>query len=91
MGSSIQASSKESTTNITFGEDVEMTSRDLSRAVWRKSAHSGGSNCVEVAGNLPAIVAVRDSKNPAGPALAFPRAVWGAFTSQVKRGRFDQD
>jgi hypothetical protein len=91
MGSSIQASFKESTMTITFGGKIAMTSPDLSRAVWRKSAYSGGSNCVEVAANLPAIVAVRDSKNPAGPALAFPQAVWGAFTSQVKRGRYDQE
>ena len=46
---------------------------DLSRAVWHKSAFSNGSggNCVEVARNLPGIVAVRDSKDRGGPVLTF--------------------
>ncbi|HLH58806.1 MAG TPA: DUF397 domain-containing protein [Streptosporangiaceae bacterium] len=64
-----------------------MAQHDLSRAVWRKSAYSGGAtNCVEVAGNLPVIVAVRDSKDPAGPSLMFGRRAWNAFTGQVKSG-----
>ncbi len=47
----------------------------LGQADWRKSSYSGGTgNCVEVAGNLPGIVAVRDSQDPGGPALiAHPR------------------
>ena len=47
----------------------------MSELVWRKSSYSGGggNECVEVA-FPPARVAVRDSKNPAGPRLAFPRA-----------------
>ncbi len=47
---------------------------DLSVAIWRKSAYSNnGGACVEVARNLPGVVAVRDSKNPGGPALIFTR------------------
>jgi hypothetical protein len=39
---------------------------------WRKSSFSGDTgNCVEVAVSVEA-VAVRDSKNPAGPRLEFP-------------------
>jgi uncharacterized protein DUF397 len=66
---------------------------DLTRAVWRKSARSGnGGNCVEVATNLLETqdrVFVRDSKNPDGPALAFTRAEWAAFTGGVHDGEFD--
>ncbi|MFH9575480.1 DUF397 domain-containing protein [Streptomyces sp. NPDC017230] len=51
---------------------------------WRKSSYSGdqGGNCVEVA-ELPrhATVAVRDSKNPAGPALTLAPAAFTAFTT----------
>ena len=46
---------------------------DLTGAVWHKSTRSGGNggDCVEVAVNLPGIVAVRDTKDPDGPALVF--------------------
>jgi hypothetical protein len=59
---------------------------DLSHADWRKSSYSGtnGGNCVEVARNLPGVVAVRDSKDPGGPALAFTPADWEAFTARLK-------
>ena len=63
---------------------------DISRAAWRKSAHSGAENCVEVAGNLPGAVGVRDSKNRQGPALIFTRREWGAFVEGVKNGKFDR-
>jgi hypothetical protein len=61
---------------------------DLNRAEWRKSRHSGsnGGNCVEVARNLPGVVAVRDSKHPQGPALIVAPAQWRVFTEQIKRG-----
>lgn len=63
---------------------------DLSSAVWRKSTRSGSSgNCVEVADNLPGVVAVRDSKNPAGPALIFTPTEWEAFIGGTKDGEFD--
>lgn len=63
----------------------------LSDARWRKSSRSNGSggNCVEVADNLPGIVAVRDSKNPNGPALVLPRAQWHTLLSNIKEGQFD--
>jgi hypothetical protein len=64
---------------------------DLSAAVWRKSSRSngnGGNNCVEVA-VLDSAVAVRDSKDPHGPALVFPSSQWGAFLGTAKDGMFD--
>jgi Domain of unknown function (DUF397) len=63
----------------------------IDRAQWRKSSYSGsnGGNCVEVAGNLPGIVAVRDSKDPDGPKLVFSPDEWRAFTAGVRSGEFD--
>lgn len=58
---------------------------DLSRATWRKSTHSNnGGSCIQVATAAPGIIAVRDSKNPDGPELAFTTRQWMAFTSTVK-------
>jgi hypothetical protein len=34
-------------------------------------------------------VAVRDSKDPDGPTLAFAPEQWQSFTSQVKAGHFN--
>lgn len=59
---------------------------DLSSARWRKSTRSGdnGGECVEVAANLPGIVAVRDSKDPAGAALTFSLDAWVSFLQMTK-------
>ena len=57
---------------------------DLTRARWRKSRRSNDTGaCVEVATNLPGIVAMRDSKNPDGPALAFAPTEWSAFLASL--------
>lgn len=68
-----------------------MDKQDESRAVWRKSSYSNGSggDCVEVARNLPGMVAVRDSKDPHGPRLIFTPAEWESFTACVRDGEFD--
>ncbi|RSO30356.1 DUF397 domain-containing protein [Streptomyces sp. WAC 06725] len=54
-----------------------------------KSSYSapGGGECVEVATNVPATVAVRDSKSAAGPVLQFGDREWLAFRSAVIDGR----
>ncbi|MFE0147874.1 DUF397 domain-containing protein [Nonomuraea sp. NPDC059007] len=72
-------------------ESRDLTAVDLSMAVWKKSTRSGnnGGQCVEVARNLPGIVAVRDSKHAAGPVLLFTRDEWTAFLGGVKDGEFD--
>jgi hypothetical protein len=61
---------------------------DLSRADWHKSTRSNGNggNCVEVARNLPGIVAIRDSKDPHGPVLTIESAGWREFITDVKAG-----
>ncbi|MFD6361225.1 DUF397 domain-containing protein [Streptomyces roseolus] len=55
---------------------------------WTKSSFSGGNNdCVEVARDqLDGIMPVRDSKMPAGPALAPSAGAWSAFVDSVKDG-----
>ena len=60
--------------------------------IWRKASYSGsnGGNCVEVMRSRPQTVAVRDSKDPDGPRLAFSAADWRAFTRRVKAGGFDR-
>ncbi|GAA2708613.1 DUF397 domain-containing protein [Micromonospora olivasterospora] len=59
---------------------------DLTRATWRKASrsNSNGGACVEVADNLPGVVAVRDSKDPTGPALTFTPASWRAFVADTR-------
>jgi hypothetical protein len=58
---------------------------DLTGAEWRKSTRSGanGGDCVEVAGNLPGVVAVRVSTDPSGPVLRFAPAAFRAFVSDL--------
>ncbi len=64
---------------------------NIDNAIWRKSSYSGsnGGNCVEIADNLPGTVAVRDSKDSGGPALAFTPDDWRAFTVAIKTGEFN--
>jgi hypothetical protein len=52
---------------------------------WRKSTYSSsnGGNCVEAA-NVGPVVAVRDSKDPDGPRLAFGHRAWEAFAAKLK-------
>ena len=58
---------------------------DLSRAEWHKSSHSSqDGNCVEVARNLPALVAIRDSKSPDAPYLLVSPETWRAFLLTVR-------
>jgi hypothetical protein len=62
---------------------------ELIGAQWRKSTRSGGNggDCVEVADNLPGIVAVRDSKDPNGPTLSFATGAFAAFVAGLKSDR----
>ncbi|MEU3166118.1 DUF397 domain-containing protein [Streptosporangium sp. NPDC006930] len=55
---------------------------------WIRSSHSGpnGDDCVEVAMNLPGLVAVRDSKDPSGPMLTFSPRAWSDFLTGIRSG-----
>lgn len=61
---------------------------DLSSLAWRKSARSGGTNCVEVAFCPDGRIAVRDSKDREGPMLMFTAPEWEAFVGGVQDGEF---
>jgi hypothetical protein len=62
----------------------------LNAATWRKSSYSNsdGGQCVEVCDDFAGVLAVRDSKDPQGPALVFTGASWTAFVTAVRGGRF---
>jgi len=68
------------------------TSTDLTGVRWLRSSYStGANNCVETArpsaGPWAGLLAVRDSKDPAGPALLFSPGSWASFTAAVHVGR----
>jgi Domain of unknown function (DUF397) len=62
---------------------MDTRGHDLTRAAWRKSTRSGNGNCLETA-PVPGGIAVRDSADQAGPALAFTASAWTAFTTALK-------
>jgi hypothetical protein len=58
--------------------------------VWRKSHASNPSgNCVEMARLPNGVIAVRNSRDPDGPALIYTRAEMDAFIRGIKDGDFD--
>jgi hypothetical protein len=62
-----------------------MTETDLSYAKWNKSSYSSqDGNCVEVARDLPGLVAVRDSKEPGGAKLVVSPEAWRVFVRGVR-------
>ncbi|MES4905485.1 MULTISPECIES: DUF397 domain-containing protein [unclassified Streptomyces] len=62
----------------------------LRDAQWRRSSYSTGmNNCVETASLPPGLLAVRDSKNTAGPALLFAPEVWITFVDALCDSAFD--
>jgi hypothetical protein len=57
---------------------------------WTKSSHSNpNGNCVELAQLAGGIIAVRNSRRPAGPALLCARAEMATFVRAVRDGEFD--
>ncbi|MET9495576.1 DUF397 domain-containing protein [Streptomyces sp. NPDC006552] len=68
------------------GECLEVAT-DFPGAAWHKSSYSAGDggNCLEVTTDAPGLVPVRDSKNPAGPALVLQAETWSAFIADLRR------
>jgi hypothetical protein len=62
-------------------------------ALWRKSSRSSeqGGQCVEVAAlrRSERAIGLRDSKDPAGPVLAFTPSEWNTFLARAKSGAID--
>ncbi|NUQ97276.1 MAG: DUF397 domain-containing protein [Streptomyces sp.] len=65
------------------------SSTDLHGVQWLRSSYStGANNCVETArplsGPWAGLLAVRDSKDPAGPALLLSPESWTDFTAAFR-------
>lgn len=67
-----------------------MPAASLVGVTWRKSKRSGCvGNCVEAAALDSGEVALRNSRDPNGPALIFSRDEMAAFLAGAKDGEFD--
>lgn len=56
---------------------------------WKSSRSDTGAQCIEcgIVDNGEQVVAVRDSKNPAGPALVFSYAALGSLVDALRHGQ----
>jgi hypothetical protein len=67
-----------------------MSASQLQGVIWQKSGRSNPSgNCVECAALPGGEVAVRNSRDPQGPALIYTPAEIEAFILGVRDGDFD--
>ncbi|HEV2403499.1 MAG TPA: DUF397 domain-containing protein [Candidatus Saccharimonadales bacterium] len=64
-------------------EVAPLTSEQLAEADWGKSSYSADGNCVETA-HLAGGMAVRDSKAPEGPTIAFGAEPWQLAMNAIK-------
>lgn len=72
-----------------MAEQQAAATKDLPSARWRKSSRTqNNGQCVELA-ELAGRIAVRDSKDPDGPALLFRPASFAAFLTKAKIGELD--
>jgi hypothetical protein len=60
---------------------MALTTQDGNR-VWTKSSKSVESDCIEACRTN--LILLRDSKDPAGPTLAFNERAWTAFVSAIR-------
>ena len=67
-----------------------MSAVELQGVTWQKSGRSGpNGNCVECAALPDGAVAMRNSRDPEGPALIYTPAEIEAFILGVRDGDFD--
>ncbi|MFG2305286.1 DUF397 domain-containing protein [Actinacidiphila glaucinigra] len=73
-----------------MGDIPNVRADSLRGVMWIKSRHStADGNCVEVALLAGGEVALRNSRDPHGPALVYTRAEVAAFIAGVRDGEFD--
>lgn len=66
------------------------SAREFRGAEWRRSSRSNSTgNCVELAKLSSGEFAMRNSRDPEGPALVYTRAEIEAFVLGAKDGDFD--
>ncbi|MEU0394949.1 DUF397 domain-containing protein [Streptomyces sp. NPDC006208] len=67
-----------------------MRAIELNSVIWIKSSRSNATgNCVEMASLPGGYVAVRNSRDPQGPALVYTRDEIAAFVTGAREGDFD--
>jgi hypothetical protein len=69
---------------------IVVPAQQIEGADWRKSTFSGQYECVEIAMLDGGQVAVRHSRQPAGPALVFTADEWSAFLQGAWHGEFGE-
>ncbi|MFJ9454993.1 DUF397 domain-containing protein [Kitasatospora sp. NPDC101447] len=72
-------------------EVAELAPGAASEVDWQRSSYSAVNECVETRFVTSGGMAVRDSKDPEGPALPFPADAWSSFLAGVKSGEFPTD
>jgi hypothetical protein len=64
-----------------------MPATRIGEVAWRKSSRSGAvGNCVELCWPARDVVAVRNSRDPHGPVLVYPRARLAGFLAGLRAG-----
>ena len=67
-----------------------MSAADLDGAAWRKSQRSNSQGaCVEMARIDAGTIAMRNSRDPQGPALMYRREAIAALIDSLKNGDYD--